>query len=137
MKFSLSTNIKNVQYDDFHYIVTENARRVLGTILSDYHTGIHCFTLVGTYGTGKSIFLAALERDFLHNTNVLFENRGQFSNYTKFKCINVIGDYTSLSNLLSEQLERDNVNPKELFAQLEHKLINHRKNNEFVVLVID
>lgn len=137
MKFSLSTNINNVQYDEFHYIVTANARRVLGTILTDYHTGIHCFTLVGTYGTGKSSFLAALERDFLHNTNVLFDNKGQFGNYKKFKCINIIGDYTSLSNLIGEQLEKDNTNSREIFTQLEHKLITHKKNNEFVVLVVD
>ena len=68
MKFSLSTNIDNVQYNDFHYIPTSNARRVLGTLLADYNSGIHCFNLVGTYGTGKSSFLAALERDLAHNT---------------------------------------------------------------------
>ncbi len=93
MKFSLSTNIENVQYDDFHYIVTSNARRVLGTLLADYYTGIHCFSLVGTYGTGKSSFLAALERDILQDTKVLFENKGQLNNYKKFKCINIIGDF--------------------------------------------
>jgi hypothetical protein len=137
MKFSLSTNIDNVQYDDFHYIVTPNARRVLGTMLADYYTGIHCFTLVGTYGTGKSSFLAALERDVLQDTKVLFENKGQFNNYKKFKCINIVSDYDSLSNLLSEKLESDKTNSKELFTQLEHVLIDHKRKGEFVLLVID
>lgn len=137
MKFSLSTNINNVQYDDFHYIVTSNARRVLGTLLADYYTGIHCFTLVGTYGTGKSSFLAALERDILQNTKVLYENKGQFNNYNKFKCINIVGDYNSLSNLLSEKLECDKISSNEIFTQVEQVLTDHKKRDEFVLLVID
>lgn len=137
MKFSLSTNIDNVQYDDFHYIVTSNARRVLGTLLADYYTGIHCFSLVGTYGTGKSSFLAALERDILQDAKVLFENKGQFNQYKKFKCINIVGDYNSLSNLLSEKLESDKISSKELFTELEQELIDHKKRGEFVLLVID
>ncbi len=137
MKFSLSTNIKNVQYDDFHYIVTANARKVLGTILTDYFTGIHSFILVGTYGSGKSSFIVALERDLLLGTNFLFDNKGQFNNYKKFKCINVIGDYNSLTNLLREQLESESTNSKELFTLLNERIIEHKKKGEFVVLVID
>ena len=90
MKFALSTNIKNVQFNDFHYIVTSNSRRVLGSLIADYSSGIHCFTLVGTYGTGKSSFLAALERDLLLNTKSFFENKGQFNDYKKFQTLNII-----------------------------------------------
>lgn len=137
MRFSLSTNINNVQYNEFHYIVTSNARKVLGALLSDYQTGIHSFILVGTYGTGKSSFLAALERDLLYNTKILFENRGQLNNYQSFECINIIGDYAPLSRLLSERMESDDINSKELFTQLELKLQRHKKNNEFIIIVVD
>ena len=137
MKFSLSTNIKTVQFNDFHYIVTSNSRRVLGSLVADYNSGIHCFTLVGTYGTGKSSFLAALERDLKTNTKSLFENKGQFNSYSKFQTLNIIGDYNSLSNLLSEELESNNVNTKELFSCLEKKLTEHKKKEEFLLLVID
>src|SRR5574344_1684800 len=105
MKFALSTNIKTVQFNDFQYIVTSNSRRVLGSLIADYNSGIHCFTLVGTYGTGKSSFLAALERDLLLNTKSLFENNGQFNGYTKFQTLNVVGDYSTLSKLFNEELD--------------------------------
>lgn len=137
MKFSLSTNIDNVPYNDFHYIPTPNARRVLGTLLADYNSGIHCFNLVGTYGTGKSSFLAALERDLVHNSKIIFENKGQFNNYRKFQFLNIVGDYNSLSNQLSEKLESDKTSSKELFTQLELTLKDHKKRDEFVLLVID
>ena len=137
MKFALSTNIKTVQFNDFHYIVTSNSRRVLGSLVADYNSGIHCFTLVGTYGTGKSSFLAALERDLRINTKNLFENKGQFNNYQKFQCLNIVGDYNSLSNLLNEELESNTANTKEFFSRLEKKLDEHKKEKEFLLLVID
>jgi hypothetical protein len=137
MKFALSTNIKTVQFDDFQYIVTSNSRRVLGSLIADYNSGIHCFTLVGTYGTGKSSFLAALERDLLLNTKSLFENKGQFNGYTKFEMLNIVGDYNTLSNLLMEELESNTGNTKELFSLLEQRLNEHKKKNEFLLIVID
>jgi hypothetical protein len=138
MKFSLSTNIKNVQYDDFNYIATSNSDRVLNSLLADYSTGIHCFNLVGTYGTGKSSFLAALERDLTQKTNVLFKNKKKnFNNYIKFRFLNIIGDYSSLSSQLSDELKIDNLNSKEIFSCLDKKLDKCRKNDEFLLLVID
>lgn len=137
MRFELSTNIKTVQYNDFEYIVTSNSRRVLGSLIADYNSGIHCFTLVGTYGTGKSSFLAALERDLLLNTKRLFENKGQFNGYKKFQALNVVGDYNTLSNLLNEELETNTANTKEFFTLLEQRLNQHKKKNEFLLLVID
>jgi hypothetical protein len=106
-------------------------------LVADFNSGIHCFTLVGTYGTGKSSFLAALERDLKTNTKSLFDNKGQFNSYSKFQTLNIIGDYNSLSNLLSEELESNNVNTKELFSRLEKRLSEHKKKEEFLLLVID
>ena len=137
MKFALSTNIKNIQFDDFHYIVTPNARRVLGSLISDHNIGVHCFTLVGTYGTGKSSFLVALERDLLQNTKFLFENKGQFNGYTKFQTLNIVGDYNSLSNLLNDELDNNTANAKDFFSRLDQKLSEHKNKKEFLLLVID
>jgi hypothetical protein len=137
MKFSLSTNIKNIEYNDFNYIVTQNARRVLGSLVADYSSGIHCFTLVGTYGTGKSSFLVALERDLTQSAKILFENKGQFNTYKKFQTLNIVGDYNSLSNLLNEELEDSDINSKEIFSRLDQQLNEHKKEKEFLLLVID
>jgi len=137
MKFALSANIKNIQFDDFHYIVTANARRVLGSIVADYHSGIHSFTIIGTYGTGKSSFLMALERDMSSLTNLLFNNKGQFNGYKKFHFINIVGDYSTLPNLLCDELEIDRSNTKEVFAHLDKRLKAYKENNEFVLIVID
>ena len=66
--FSLSANIENGFADGAQYIVTPNAQLAIRNIVNDYQTGIHSFTIIGSYGTGKSSFLLALESD-LKRTN--------------------------------------------------------------------
>lgn len=137
MKFSLSTNINSVHFDDFNYIVTSNSLRVLGTLVSSYNSGVRCFTMIGIYGTGKSSFIAALERDLLHQTKILFENKGQFNGYKKFHAINIVGDYDSLHNQLNKELQGFDSDTDELFVKLGEKLQYHKKHNEFVLIVVD
>lgn len=137
MKISLSTNINTVKFDDFNYIITPNSRRVLGTLLTSFSSGIRSFTMIGTYGTGKSSFLAALQRDLIHNTDVLLKNEGQFNGYKKFYTLNVIGDYDSLFNQLNNELKGFSQDVNKLFESLEEKLLFHKKRGEFVLIVID
>lgn len=63
-QFSLSANIEEGMGEDVHYIVTPNVRNVAAGLAAGYQSGIHSFTLIGSYGTGKSSFLLALEKDF-------------------------------------------------------------------------
>ena len=68
--FSLSTNIENGFPDGMQYIVTPNARTAVSAMVNDYHVGIHSFTIIGSYGTGKSSFLLALEEDLRTTTRL-------------------------------------------------------------------
>ena len=61
--FTLSANIENGITEGSKYIVTPNVEKVLQEIVSAYQTGIHSFTIIGTYGTGKSSFILNLEHD--------------------------------------------------------------------------
>ena len=62
-EFSLSANIESSVFDASQYIVTPNAQRAVQGIIDDFRSGIHSFTIIGSYGTGKSSFLLALEAD--------------------------------------------------------------------------
>ena len=44
------------------YHPTANTRRIVTQVLADYVTGLRAVTLIGSYGTGKSAFLWALEQ---------------------------------------------------------------------------
>ena len=49
MKFNLSTNISQGVSDNFNYIVTPNAQKVYGNIVDSFQSGIHSFSIIGTY----------------------------------------------------------------------------------------
>ena len=93
MSFSTSVNISRDFGKTPDYIVTANARQAVGKIVNQYSAGIHSFCLIGSYGTGKSSFVLALENCLLGNTSgneVLFKNHGQFDNFqilfSKYSC---------------------------------------------------
>lgn len=107
MKYTPSVNIE-YGAEDFHYIVTPNALQVTANIVSSYQSGTHSFTIIGSYGTGKSSFLLALERDLNKNTSNLLRNNNVLGNYNGFEILNIVGDYDTLSNILSEKIRTDN-----------------------------
>ena len=122
MTFNLSTNIKSTIFSDLNYIVTKNAKKTVGSLINDYNSGIHSFTLIGTYGTGKSSFLLALENDMKNGSSELFTNKGQFNDYNKFSFINIVGEYNTLPVLLCREW---NIRPNdidEFFKYFELKL---------------
>lgn len=137
MSYIPSVNIEHGITDDFHYIVTPNTKNVWGNIVSCYHEGMHSFTIIGTYGTGKSSFLAALQRDLIKHTSVLVENHKVF-NTEKFEFFNVVGDYASLSSLLAVKLGlAEYATSDEVLTALSKKYDNAKKIGKFFLLVVD
>lgn len=137
MSFSTSVNISRDFGKTPDYIVTANARQAVGKIVNQYSAGIHSFCLIGSYGTGKSSFVLALENCLLGNTSgneVLLNNHGQFDNYHKFSFLNIVGDYASMSSVLSDALKSDNVNCLAAFESYYNKVHNKGK---FLVVVVD
>lgn len=75
MSYIPSVNIEQNTTNDFNYIVTENSKLVVGSLVNGFNSGHHSFTLIGTYGTGKSSFILALENDLKNRVGQLVRNR--------------------------------------------------------------
>lgn len=137
MSYIPSVNIEHGISDAFQYIVTPNTKNVWGNIVSCYHEGMHSFTIIGTYGTGKSSFLAALQRDLTKKSSVLVENHKVFKT-DKFEFLNVVGDYASLSSLLAVKLGlAEYATSEEVLTALSKKYDNVKKAGKFLFLVVD
>ena len=91
-QFSLSANIEEGFAKETQYIVTPNARLVADGIVNGFQTGIHSYTIIGSYGTGKSSFLLALERDLLDNKQYELLNPTSLSAKKKFEVLKIVGD---------------------------------------------
>lgn len=77
--FTLSANLESGIAEGSKYIVTPNVQKAMKEIVDGYQTGIHSFTIIGTYGTGKSSFLLNLEQDLNQDTKrrLLLKNTKQ------------------------------------------------------------
>lgn len=134
MSYIPSVNIEHNSVRDFNYIVTENARLVVASLVNGFDAGHHSFTLIGTYGTGKSSFLLALEEDLKTRASRMIASHGVFNNAKDFEFLNIVGDYTSLSRLLSQKLDSEENN---IFEALNAKYKKLRSQNKFMVIVVD
>ncbi|MBV6420129.1 MAG: hypothetical protein DAHOPDDO_01357 [Ignavibacteriaceae bacterium] len=103
-KFSPSVNIVRDKEKRFEYIPTPNAERVVQNLNESIVRGIKSFYLVGSFGTGKSSFLLALENQ-VEKGQKIFRTPLTFNGSTKYKSFNIIGDYRSLEDTLREELK--------------------------------
>jgi len=139
MKNTLSINIEQKIDKNFNYIVTPNAEQVVSNIVSSFQSGTHSFTLVGTYGTGKSSFIMALERDLQRESDCsLIQNTGQFNNFKKFEFLNIVGDYATLSKVIGDKIGYDSFSDsKSFFKEFEKYYQSIQKQDKFLLVVLD
>jgi len=100
--FTTSVNILRDTERDFNYIPTPNAGQVVSQIVNDFKKGIRSFNIIGTYGTGKSSFLLALEQSIKGNKRYFEPN---FIAKPKVDFIKIIGSYTSIIEQFAHILE--------------------------------
>ncbi|MCQ2960173.1 MAG: hypothetical protein MJ198_08310 [Bacteroidales bacterium] len=135
--FNLSANIENGFPQGVQYIVTPNGRKAAQSIIDDYNSGIHSFTIIGTYGTGKSSFLLALEADLdSKNKSKRLLNPQNLSQAEDFEILNIVGDYMELSTLLAKKLGVDDYSHSVL-DELKAYYNKLKAKNKFLLIVID
>lgn len=106
-KFSPSRNILRDTISDINYLPTPNAKKASSQLVNDFKKGIRAFTLIGTYGTGKSSFLLALEQS-LAGINPYFQ--ANFIDNCKFKSIKIVGSYDSIIDAFATYLDLNEKN---------------------------
>ena len=135
--FNLSANIENGFAKGSHYIVTPNAKKAISHIVNGFRSGVHSYTIIGTYGTGKSSFLLAMENDLLHATKkpLLFDPQ-TLSDVADYEILNIVGDYCELLTLLQHKL--NNARSGESIIDTLDRYYNAcKKQGKFLVIVID
>ena len=134
--FRLSSNIADGFFDESKYIATPNAKRVAGFIADEFKAGMHSFTIVGAYGTGKSTFLLQFEKDLeCGKKKSVLVNPKTFCE-DGFEVVNIVGDYAELTTILQGQLK---------YVQGKGSILDHldcycqqlKKEGKFLVIVID
>ena len=132
--FSVSTNIIRDKERNIHYIPTPNAKQVYERIVNNFQTGHRAFNIVGSYGTGKSSFLWALEQNLIGKNESFFGAvNGHFQGIKNFQFLNIIGESRSFKEAIAEKIHAKNTSTKSILNYLE----DSSDKNSCTVLVVD
>lgn len=135
-QYSLSANIEEGFPEETRYIVTPNARQVAESIANGFRAGVHSYTIIGSYGTGKSSFLLALERDLKGNRRHELLNPSQLSASDKFEVMKIVGDYKPLPALLGQKLSAE-ASSDSILDELRSLYNKLHSQGRFLVIFID
>nr|WP_288837010.1 hypothetical protein [uncultured Flavobacterium sp.] len=135
-KFTTSTNIIRDTDRELKYIPTPNAIRISNQLSNDFKQGIRSFNIIGSYGTGKSSFLWAVEQTLKANKSYFGLN--MLSN-PKISFIKIIGEYQSLRASLIDTLgiNNENTSAENIFSEIYNRYYDLGKKNPLLVIVID
>jgi hypothetical protein len=133
-KYTPSVNIFRDHDAQVNYLPTPNATRVAAQIATDFDNGLRSFTIIGSYGTGKSSFLWAL-------SNVLrgkkhFFDAGSLEKM-KVEVIPFVGEFCSATEFLGQKLLDSEASPEQIFAEIYHRYHQLSKKNGLLVLMVD
>ncbi|WP_444660080.1 hypothetical protein [Flavobacterium columnare] len=135
-KFTTSTNIIRDTDRELKYIPTPNAIRISNQLSNDFKQGIRSFNIIGSYGTGKSSFLWAIEQTLKANKS--YFGLSMLSN-PKIGFIKIIGEYQSLRASFIDTLgiNNDNTATENIFSEIYNRYYDLGNKNPLLVLVID
>ena len=135
---NISTNILRDESKQIDYVVTPNTKEIFDRIFINNYGSNKSFNLIGNYGTGKSTFLWALEKN-LNKEKIFFSNlNSEQDDVVDYEFIKIIGENDSLLNVLSKELKlKGAVDNSKIITALEKRRINASKNKKGIVLVID
>ena len=133
-KYTPSVNIVRDAHKEMEYIVTPNAEKSATKIFNEFNKGLHCFTIIGSYGTGKSSFLWALEQTL--SGNKLFD-ADLIDKSTKLEIVNIVGSYNSMLEVFNEQFDvkGDYSNSQKLFDAVFQKYESLGTNGLMVIAI--
>jgi len=101
-EFKISTNIERDANLNLDYIVTKNANEVYDRIVYNFGRSQHAFTVIGSYGTGKSTFLWALEKHLKGDSKFSKPVNGEFKGVKQFDFVRIVGDTSSFRDRFCE-----------------------------------
>ncbi len=135
---STSVNIVRDNEKSLDYISTPNATSIFKRLLNSYtKENQRAFSIIGSYGTGKSSFLWALEKNLRHERNYFIDTKFTFDNIDKFEFIKIIGENNSLQTTLANYFEIPNANTNEILTELKKRIYLENIKRNGLALIVD
>lgn len=139
-EFKISTNIDRDVHAQLDYIVTKNSNEVYNRIIHNYSRGQNSFSIIGSYGTGKSTFLWAFEHHL--NGDLKFDNpvNGEFKGVKKFDFVRIIGDSSSFRDRFCSAfglLKQAKMSNMAILKEFDALLLDINNRKRALILLVD
>ena len=137
-EFSPSVNILRDSGKDFEYIVTPNASTIYEQIISNFDTGVHSFSIIGSYGTGKSAFLVAFIKTLKGEKNIFKPLNGELKNVKGVEFDLILGKYDSLVKNIAEHFDLPtDASEEDILAVISDRHDKYQKKGKYWFIVFD
>ncbi|MDG1056861.1 MAG: ATP-binding protein, partial [Flavobacteriaceae bacterium] len=139
-EFKISTNINRDADLELDYIVTKNANEVYNRIIHNYSRGQNSFTIIGSYGTGKSTFLWAFEHHLKGETKFDQPLNGEFKEIKKINFVRIVGDASSFRERFCEAFHlayNPNISNKDILKEFDSIREIENTQKRVLVLLVD
>ena len=140
MKANLSPSVNILRDSDrpFNYISTANSRFIFEQIATAFKSGVRSFSIVGSYGTGKSAFLLALMQHFSNpkKSTIFAPINGQFNELKQFEFLSIVGENRSFLDVFADKLGVE-ADRKAIFSALKKKRDALKKDKKCCIIIAD
>lgn len=133
--YSPSINIARDANKQFPYVLTANVKLIFNQIVNDYKIGVRSFTIIGSYGTGKSTFLLALIQSMMRKRTDAFSVNGQFGKVNEI--VSVVGDYASLLNNFARRFNAKTNSVEAVITAIEKQYQTIANKQGCLIIAID
>ena len=138
--FSPSVNIIRDANVSLNYIPTPNSKQVFNQLINDFQVGIRSFSIIGAYGTGKSAFLWAFEKNINQKHSYFSNLSPEFKKLNGFVFLPFIGEYGSITESFADQIGMDitkNYRTEHIIQQIDLFYEPLHNSGKGLVIVID
>ncbi|WP_256009107.1 hypothetical protein [Desertivirga xinjiangensis] len=131
-----SINIVRDIDKNIEYIPTPNSRVIANQIVNDFREGVRSFGIIGSYGTGKSAFILALQRHLSGLSNYFQLDLLEDANV---KFINILGEFRSIKEALADHFDIEDygILPQKIFSQIYNEYYDLGGDKKLLILFID
>lgn len=136
--YSPSVNIVRDLEKQIDYLPTPNTIHLYNLIINNIHSGIHSFNIIGSYGTGKSSFIWAFEKQLNKKQQLFASANNSKIEAISFEYFPIVGSYSSLSIVFSELLQcKGKETAGEIVKCLSEYYENLKKQKKGLLIAID
>ena len=136
MANNISTNIVRDESKNIDFVATPNTKEIFERMFLKNQNAVRSFCLIGNYGTGKSTFLWALEKN-LRKERVFFQSMDSKTKVDEYKFIKLVGDNSPFSKSLAKALRIRNASSSAILEKLQKIRIKASSNSQGVLILVD